>query len=274
MKARTASRATASGPPGSTADNPVLTVQRGLELLRAFRCERTALSNTELVRRTGMSKAAVSRLTSTLLQLGFLRHVPGGRQFELGTGAFSIGNAFIAASPLLKAAQPFMQELADKLDVSVALAIGNQLEMLYVGYSASRHIATLRLGVGSLLPMASTSIGRAYLWGMPPVQQRAQIAALRRAAGPEGESVEAGIRHGFAELESEGTCFAVGVFQRDAFGIALPVRLGRERLLMALSCGAVAAPAHLSAMRQRIAPALKTAAPQLETLLADIEGMP
>ena len=51
-----------------------------------------------------------------------------------------------------------MQELADRLNGSVALAIGDHLEMLYIGYRISHRIATLRLGVGSLLPMGTTSI--------------------------------------------------------------------------------------------------------------------
>ena len=252
----------------------MLTVERGMEVLRAFRSERMPLSNAELVRRTGLPKATVSRLTTTFMQLDFLRHVPGGRQFEIGTGPLSIGTAFLEASPLVQKAAPFMQSLADKLDVSVALAIGNRLEMLYIAYCTGRRIATLWLGVGSLLPMGVTAIGRAYLWGLPSAEQKQQVTALRRAAGAEAEAMERGIRQGFAELESGGTCFAVGGYQRDAYGIALPVRVGRERIVMALSCGAVDVEAHLPAARKRIAPELKKAAPQFEKLMADVEGWP
>lgn len=230
----------------------MLTVERGLRVLRAFRSERMPLSNAELVSRTGLPKATVSRLTSTLLQLGFLRHGTDGRQFELGMGPLGIGHAFVQASPLVRKAEPFMQALADRLDVSVALATGHDLQMLYVAYCTGRRIATLRLGVGSQLPMAVTAIGRAWLWGLPAVQ---------------------GIRAGFEELAATGTCFAIGGYQRDAFGIALPVRLGRARTLMALSCGAVEVEPRLSAARRRIAPELRKAAVQFEHLLADEDGV-
>jgi DNA-binding IclR family transcriptional regulator len=252
----------------------MLTVQRGTDVLRAFRAERKPLSNAELVRRTGLAKATVSRLTTTLMQLGFLRHVPGGRQFELATAPLSIGHAFIEASPMLRKAAPFMQGLADKLNVSVALAIGDHLEMLYVGYCTGRRIATLRLGVGSMLPMGVTAIGRAYLWGLPAVEQNARIQALRRAAGSNGAAMERGIRAGFAELEAGGTCFAIGGYQRDAYGIAQPVRIGRERVLMSFSCGAVDVSPDLTAARKRIAPELKKASVQLEKLMADLEDAP
>jgi hypothetical protein len=154
----------------------LMTVERGLEVLRAFRSDRTPLTNAELVRRTGLPKATVSRLTSTLLQVGFLRQAPGRRAFELADGALGIGVAFLGTNDLLHAAQPLLQDLADRLDVSVALAVPEGLDMLYVGYGVSRQVATLRLGVGSVLPMGSTSIGRAYLWALPPAQQRPLVA--------------------------------------------------------------------------------------------------
>ena len=245
-----------------------------MQVLRAFRGSRNPLSNAELVRRTGLSKATVSRLTSTLMQLDFLRHVPGGREFELDTGPLSIGLAFVEASPLIRRAEPLMQELADKVNGSVALAIGNQLDMLYIAYRISHRIATLRMGVGSILPMGATSIGRAWLWALPSAQQKALISALRREAGSQGTQMERGIREGFAELEETGVCSVLSGFQRDTYGISVPVHIGVQRVLMAMSCGAADLEPNLAAARQRMVPDLRKAAVEIEKLLADLDGMP
>lgn len=252
----------------------LLTVRRGLEVLRAFHGKRMPLSNAELVRRTGLSKAVVSRLTTTLVQLGHLSHVPGGRQFELSVGPVSIGNAFSGASPLMRLVEPTMQELADKLDVSVALAIADQLEMLYLGYKVGPRVATLRLGVGSLLPMGITAIGRAWLWGLDAARRNETIALLCRAAGEQGAAMEQGIRGSFVELEATGICTVLGGYQRDAYGIALPLCVGQARVPMALSCGAVDVQVDLEAERRRIGPPLRAAAARLECLLADFDGQP
>lgn len=267
---------TASGPApsGTEGTSSILTVERGLQVLRCFRANRMPLSNKEIVQRSGLSKATVSRLTNTLRQVGFLRHESGGRKFELSTGPLAIGHAFVDASPLLRRAEPFMQDLADKLNVSVALALGDQLEMLYIGYCISRRIATLRLGVGSLLPMATTAIGHAWLWGLPTASQEQHIDALRRDAGPDGDAVERGIRESFAELASTGVCSVLGGYQRDAYGIALPVRIGFQQTPMALSCGAAGAELDLAEECKRIVPELRKAAVQLESLLADLDGRP
>lgn len=250
----------------------LMTVQRGLEVLRAFRSDRAPLTNAELVRRTGLPKATVSRLTSTLIQVGFLRLVPGTREFELSAGALGIGHAYLVGSEWLQAAQPLMQELADQLDVSVALGIQDGIDMLYVGYSVSRKVATLRLGVGSVLPMGTTAIGRAYLWGLPAEDQTQLIAEHKRRAGAQGAQLERDIHESFAELESTGTCAVLGGYQRGTYGVALPIRAGRQATLMGLSCGKADVELDLRSERQRIAPVLKETAARIEALLAGFDG--
>ncbi len=225
------------------------------------------------MRRTSLSKATVSRLTSTLLQLGFLRRATDGRAFEVGARPLGVGHAFVATSELLREAQPFLQALADRLGVSVALAIGDGVDMLYVAYRASQRVATLRLGVGSVLPMGTTSIGHAYLWALPPRQQRSLIAELKRRAGSRAAALDSGIRESFEELDETGTCGVLGGFQRDAYGVALPVFVGRERVLMGLSCGKAEVQPDLATQRKRIAPVLKEAAAQFEARMARLRRL-
>ena len=50
----------------------IKSLARGFEVLRAFRSEDRGISNAELARRTGLPKPTLSRLTFTLLSLGYL----------------------------------------------------------------------------------------------------------------------------------------------------------------------------------------------------------
>lgn len=252
-------------------ESGLLTVKRGMMVLRAFRSDATALTNAELVRRTGLPKATISRLTSTLLHEGFLSHVPGGRKFELATGPHGIGHAFLAHSELLHKANPILQQLADELNVSVALGIRDGLDMLYVGYRASHKVATLRLGVGSLLPMGLTAIGRAYLWGLPPEEQKPLVDELLRTQGDLDFSMEQELTNSFAELESTGTCAVLGGYQHGSYAIALPIVVGPAHTVMGLSCGKADIRPDLNHERARIASPLRKAARQLEALLVDQE---
>ena len=256
----------ASGP-----DAALLTVERGMQVLRAFRCERGSLSNAELVRRTGLSKATVSRLTSTLLQVGFLRQVADRRGFELATGSIGIGHAYLAGNDLCRIAAPALQQLADSLNVSAALAVGNGVEMLYVGYKAGPGVATLRMGLGSVLPMGTTSIGRAYLWSLPPQPRERRIALLKQRAGAQADALEQGLQRSFAELDTHGTCAVLGGHRQGAYGVSTPVVVGRERVPMVISAGRADIRPDLAAERRRIDPVLKAAARSLEQLLANVE---
>lgn len=260
--------------PQAAEPSTVQTVERGMQVLRAFRCERVPVGNAELVRRTGLSKATVSRLTSTLVQLGFLRHASSGRGFELAAGALGIGHAFVAGSELLRRATPLMQALADRLGVSTALGVQDGLNMLYVAYRVSPHVATLRMGLGSVLPMASTAIGRAYLWGLDDVERQRLLTALKRGLGTQWPALEAGIHDSFHQLEKTGTCAVMGGYQRDAYAVALPLRVGWQRLPMAMSCGKAMLGPNLAAVHKQLTPVLRDAAARIESLMADLDGQP
>lgn len=263
--------------PASLAKCPapvIRTLDRGLEILRAFRAEHAPMTNADLVRRTGLPKATISRLTSTLVALGFLRRVGGGPKFALATGAQRIGQAYIEASPVAQCVTPFMQDLADRLRVSVSLAVPDRFDMLYIAQRTSARIATLRIGVGSLLPMGWTASGRAWLSGLNPDDQAHYIESLRRTAGSRVDEMEKGIWTAFDELKTTGVCTSFGNFQRDAFGVALPVTVGRSATLMAFACGAVVQQADTAAIRARIAPELKIASKVLVDLLRDVDAQP
>ncbi|KVS40593.1 IclR family transcriptional regulator [Burkholderia ubonensis] len=187
---------------------------------------------------------------------------------------FDIGQAYLAANPVTPLAQPFLQKLADRLDASVALAVPDHLDMLHVAHCSGARIATPRMGVGSLVPMGMTAIGRAWLYGLPDPLRRRQIAQLTEAAGPQANAIAAGIEAAFADLRATGVCLSLGENQRDAWSMALPVRVGVSKTLMALSCGAVEPQPDVDAIRRRTVPALMQATIELATLLRDVRPGP
>lgn len=250
------------------------TVARGLQILRAFRAESVPLGNADLVRRTALPKATVSRITTTLLGLGYLAQAPGSRKFQLGMRALSLGHAYVEASPIMPAVRPAMQALADRLNVSVALATGDQLDMLYLAYCKGARIATLHFGVGSVLPMGSTSIGRAWVWSLPEAERRARVEALVAQAGDDGPAMRRRLADAFDELDRTGCCLSLGEFQRDAYGLAAPLRAGTQGTPMALACGAAALGLEPDKLRRTLGPEVRRAAQELTGLLAAVDCTP
>lgn len=236
------------------------TLERALRLLKAFSGSPKPLSNADLVRRTGYSKAAVSRLTATLVALGYLDRAPDGVRVQIGVRGLRLGHKYLANSPLPRLARPLMQNLADRYDMSVGLAVADQLDMIYVQYCNSVSIATLRLGVGRAVPMALSSIGRAYVWAQAPEIRQRLLFGIWKKSGAQGPDVVAKMERAFSELDAFGYCLTAGEYQRDTFALSVPLKLGLPAVPMALNCSAVGALPEPAVIRNELAPALmKTA---------------
>ncbi|MCZ2498806.1 helix-turn-helix domain-containing protein [Xylophilus sp. Kf1] len=230
------------------------------------------LSHGELVRRSGYSKAAVSRLTATLVALGYLQRALDGVRVQLGVRGVRLGGAYLAESRLPSAARPMMQALADRHDMSVGLAMADQLDMIYLQYCSSSRIATLRLGVGRAVPMAFSSIGRAYVWGQPPAQRQKLLFGIWKQSGAGGADVVAKMERAFGELEAHGYCLAAGEYQRDTFALGVPVTVGRPAVTLALNCSAVGPIPDRATIREELAPALQKTARLLTLALETVDS--
>ena len=84
-------------------------LERGVEILRAFRPGADLLGNGELAERTHLSRATVSRLTQTLVATGLLEHDRKARAYRLAAPVLSLAHAMRSGSPVLQVAAPMMR---------------------------------------------------------------------------------------------------------------------------------------------------------------------
>ena len=113
------------------------TLERALTILRAFDGSTAPLSHSEMVRRTGYSKASVSRIAFTLVSLGYLARDADRVRFRIGLRGPSLGHTYRANSPVAALARPILQEFADQHDLSMALGVADGIEILYIEYCKS-----------------------------------------------------------------------------------------------------------------------------------------
>src|SRR3546814_3356143 len=84
-----------------------------------------------------------------------------------------------------------MQALADTADCAIAMGIADRLTMIYVAVCNGTGPMILRLGVGSRVPIALTSMGRAYVSCLPDREREVALRRLREA-DPDGWDVTRG----------------------------------------------------------------------------------
>jgi DNA-binding IclR family transcriptional regulator len=245
------------------------TLGRGLEVLRAFRCEAKPLGNRTIAQRTGLPKSTVSRITSTLVSLGYLNKLPSAGHYQIGTGVLGIGDAYLGTSEIRREARPLMERFAARHDVSMGLAMADDLDMMYIVWCRSPKTLTLRLSAGSKLPIGRTAIGKAYLWALPAAARRDLIARIRQDAGARARAVMDAINNAFADLDRYGYCISIAEFQKNTFGIAVPLVFDDGQTILSLNAGGARLDVTEASLRRNIAADLIETAVQLRAAVAE-----
>jgi len=193
--------------PSSAADNRSLL--RGLEILRAFRPGIDVLTNGELAERTNLPRSTVSRLTGTLVRAGFLQYDARHGGYRLHATVLGLAHAMRSGSYILNQALDAMQNTARQLRVNVGLAIPDQEDMIYLDTIRYGPNASLRKVVsGQRVPMALTSLGRAYISTLRGPERRVLMQRLRMRHERDWEEIRKEIERCIIEVHETGTCIA------------------------------------------------------------------
>lgn len=229
--------------PGAAAEHDrkfVVALARGLEVLRAFTPSEGLLGNQEIATRTGLPKATVSRLTYTLMRLGYLSHFARLGKYQLAPAAMSLGYSALANMRVREVARPFMQELADYSRASVALGTRDRLSLVYIENCRSQTGVTLRLDVGARIPIATTAMGRALIAALPVCEREFLFGHIARNEGSRWPHVRAGLEQAIEDLGRRGFTLSHGDWQPDVSAVGVPLVPADGSGAFAFNCGAPA----------------------------------
>lgn len=219
----------------------VVALARGFHLLRAYTPQDRWLTHRELVRRTGLPAATVSRITFTLVSLGYLRHREDAGEYALGPAVMGLGFAMLGNFDIARIARPFMQELADRCQAAVSLGVRHELTMVYVGHTRGTARLILGLDVGTRLPLPVTAIGRAVLCAMPREERAALMKQIEAREGANWPRMKKRLAEVQAEFDARGFVVSESEWEPQIAAAAAPVDLGDGRNLLGLSVGGAAA---------------------------------
>ncbi|NBM16134.1 IclR family transcriptional regulator [Streptomyces sp. GC420] len=148
-------------------DTPALSVlARAVSVLDAFSPDDTAVTVSELGRRTGLAKSTVHRLAVELCRLGLLEQTPRG--LRLGLHLFELGQLVPRQRDLREAALPLMEDLREVTRSTVHLAVRDGVEVVYIEILGSKAYPGLPSRVGGRMPAHATGVGKAILAFSPP----------------------------------------------------------------------------------------------------------
>lgn len=200
----------------------ITALARGLEVLRCFQPGDGLLGNLEIAERTGLPKATVSRVTYTLSALGYLEFLPKWAKYQLGAPVLALGYAFLNNFGLRTIARPHMQALADRYNCAVGLGTRDRLSIMYVDLVRGPGTLTLRLDVGSRLPIPRSTTGYAFAAGLPEPERKALEKAIQVKHPDLWPAARKGIAEARAQYEKNGFIVGEGVFEKTINVVAAP----------------------------------------------------
>jgi len=198
----------------------VTALSRGLDVLRCFGPRDRWLANLDIAKRTGLAKPTVSRLAYTLTKLGFLRYSESTNKYALGSAAITLGFAALGQLDIRRVARPLMQELSEYTKTSVHLAVSDRLSMQVV--DTYWNAAAFVIDIGSRIPIATTSLGRAYVAALPADDRKRILEAIRTARPDDWPNNKKKFDQAFRDYDELGFCFSIGDWRREVNAVAAP----------------------------------------------------
>lgn len=203
------------------------TLARGIELIRCFSANDVMLSNAEIAERTGLPRPTVSRLTYTLVALGYLKPSQKYGKYQLGSALISATYPLMASIGLRQHARSLMNQLADETGGDVSMGIRDRLNIVLIETSRSNARSLVRpLGpladIGLSLPIAGTAIGRAWLAGCDEPTRDAVLNELMVKTPEDWEQFKPQIQQALADCARVGFCVTSGSLITDVCAIGVP----------------------------------------------------
>jgi len=231
----------------------VTSLARGLAILEAFRDGEGKFGNQAIATRTGLPKPTVSRLTHTLVELGYLAYCRRERKYSLASSTLALGFAVQHYNRARHRLRPHLEALVGRFGGSAVLVAAARQSVICVDICTNSAAASPGIETGARIGLFDSALGRLFAAALPMRQRDAALAHLRQEPTADAPQIEAaierirraGAKQGFytsAPAESADGLTAVmasiGAADETASGVLacfVPSRmLTRDRPLLAI----------------------------------------
>src|SRR5690349_5632428 len=259
---------------GATDRSFVVALSRGLDVLRAFQPNDGLLGNQEIAARTNLPKPTVSRLTYTLTKLGYLTPVPRFEKYQLAPSAMALGYAALANLGVRHLSEPFREEVMRETGGAVAVGGRDRHSMIYFGQSRNGLTLGVQLDVGSRVPIATSAMGRAFIWSLPDDERAVLLRELRDHYGSRWARMRDGIERSGETVAKYGFAISAGEWQNDVHAVGVALKLNDGTGPYAFNCGAPAFRFTEARLRSDIGPRLVAMVRNIEAALGGVAPQP
>jgi IclR family acetate operon transcriptional repressor len=150
-----------------------------MDLLEVIAGEAAGLRLVEISERSGYATSTVHRLLTTLEERQFVFCDKVTKNWNIGSQCLAVGAGFGRRRNLGAVAQPVMQRLRERSNLSVNLAIAEAGKMMLISQCASRNAPPGLARPGAQLPLTGSALGQSVIASLP----EAEITQIMNSAG-------------------------------------------------------------------------------------------
>ncbi len=201
----------------------VRALARGLSVLALFDIEHPEWSLNDICEQTKISKTTVYRMLRTLEAKDFLAYDAVSEKYHLGRANIPIAYLAFSYVGFVRAARPFLEQLAESTGETVELAVAGPAGAIVVDQVATKHPFRLNLPTGRTQNNLAHSAWRVHLAHMRPAErEKFLVRPYYRTMSAHGIGREEALSRLEAE-KAEGVAYDLEELDRGVCAVSVPV---------------------------------------------------
>lgn len=151
---------------------------KAFTILEAIAFAKRPMTMAELVRTCGLTKPTAHRITTMLIEMGYLEKEPQKRGLIEGPRLISLALSTLAAAAPRSRRHAILRSVSEKTGETCNFGILAGSEVIYLDRVEAKWPLALRFEAGSRVPAHCTAIGKLLLALLPAPERAAAIASM------------------------------------------------------------------------------------------------
>jgi DNA-binding IclR family transcriptional regulator len=209
----------------------VQSIDRAFSVLRSLASGPAGV--TEIAERVHLPKSTVSRMLSTLEELGAVEQISAGGEYRIGWAMLELAAAARPGRSLVSVARPHLAELTRRTGEAAGISIPDGTEMLYLDQLTPDSELQVRDWTGHRIPMHAVPSGHVVLANDAEVLARLAQTALARFT-PHTITRQSALSDRLELVRSEGYAWCFEEFSEGMNSVASAIRNDAGKVIAAL----------------------------------------
>ncbi|QEW00996.1 helix-turn-helix domain-containing protein [Microbacterium caowuchunii] len=239
----------------------IQSIERGVEVLRAFSHRQGALSVAEIAERVDLARPVVRRILLTFAHLGYTEATNGF--WSLTPRILELGSGYFATSSLPEISHGYMTEVVERTGETCSIGVLDGMEVIHVARVEDRRPMPDSVRIGNRLPAHATAVGKVLLADLPDAELDHLLAgATLEEHTPRTVVDAAALRNRLEQVRVQGFDISAEELHPGQVAVAVPIRVD-GRTVGGLSASSTTVRETEKSLAEVVMPVLRDAAAEI-----------